>query len=210
MSDAAAHSPPATTWEGVAVREITFDLPFRLPSKKNDVALRPLPGGGHMKVAGSATQAAEHAIQAIALARIGVLFNLITAQEEWTICRLARQRVAKDSGVGQKTLEKRIGTLRRLVAALFADHDVSIEIEERISPKAGGDVARVTVRDLGEPIRRKRSGRQHDLCNIAAVVTDALQGVVYDDDCQIVRELTHRTFPAEKTMFEPETLSPSP
>ncbi len=184
----------ATTWTGAEIRELTFDIPFRLPSKKNDHVVIPKLG---RVVPGAATVAAEHAIQAIALATIGVCLGLITEDEGRSICAMARLRAARDGTVGEKRLEARIAVLRCRLRSLFADHDVAIEIEERISPKAGGDVARVTVRDLGQPPKRRRSGRKHDLVNIAAVVTDALQGIAYDDDCQVVRELTHRTFIAQ-------------
>lgn len=65
-------------------------------------------------------------------------------------------------------------------------HDVALDVVHVIAKKAGGDRCIITVRDLGEPPKRARTGRVRDAINTIALIADALQKVAYRDDKQIM------------------------
>lgn len=76
-------------------------------------------------------------------------------------------------------------------AKLPKDHDVAMTVTLIIGKTPAGDGCRIEVCDLGIPPKRKRTGRKRDAINVPAIIADALQGVCYVDDKQIV-ELTVR------------------
>lgn len=66
----------------------------------------------------------------------------------------------------------------------FGNDDLDVHIVWNVKY----DKTTITVGSLGPPPKGK-TGRRRDVQNIPAVVLDALQGIVYDDDKQ-VRRLT--------------------
>jgi Holliday junction resolvase RusA-like endonuclease len=70
----------------------------------------------------------------------------------------------------------------------LGDDEIAMEVEWDV--QAG--VVTVRVHSLGpRPSGRRKTGRARDVINLPAILADALQGVVYDDDRQI-KELTVR------------------
>ncbi len=100
--------------------------------------------------------------------------------------RGSRRWVAPNKRVEQEELS--IKGLARLEHPAFIApaNDVGMTVTLHISKKAGGDRCLVELEDLGLPPKRKRTGRKRDAINVHAIIADALQGVCFEDDKQIV------------------------
>ena len=106
--------------------------------------------------------------------------NRRVSQEERRIAIAAKAAISPRA----RTVLQEQRALRK--ASIPKDHDVSMAVTLTIGKSADGDRCSITVSDLGIPPKRKRTGRIRDAINVPAIIADALQGVCYADDKQIV------------------------
>lgn len=64
----------------------------------------------------------------------------------------------------------------------FGDHNVAVHVDEYPLDQC----VHVRVIDLGEAAKKGTTGRRRDLGNIDALIHDAMEGIVYEDDRQLV------------------------
>ena len=106
--------------------------------------------------------------------------NARVEQEERRIAASAKAAIA----AGCKMLKDYDKALTK--AKIPKEHDVGMRVTLIVGKKPEGDGCRIEIEDLGIPPKRRRTGRIRDAINVPAIIADALQGVCYEDDEQVV------------------------
>lgn len=172
-------------------RSIAFRIAFVPCSKKNQVKrakFRKRGADGKVRTIYSIrpTELAERheqAIRILALAELALGQGRIDPARARFFHQLADARAGGD--IDEQTAEELVGPLRR--GAAFGRDLVSLEVREHIGRKPGTDYVDVTVSWLEpRPSGKRRTGLGHDLINIPAIIADAIQGALIQDDDQIV------------------------
>ena len=169
---------------------LRFEIPWRVVSKKNRQKVV-----GNRLLPDDRVRADEDAIRAIAIAAVASEFGIARARAGAVqrVTEVAKLRRTPRSGVGPRALEKALAEIGRPLENPFGGRDVSVQVIEIVGREPADDRLEVIVRDdLEEAPPTRRTGKNHDLANVPALILDALQGRggragVFDDDRQVVR-----------------------